>query len=593
MKTLTTLIALNLVVSLYSQDIDSVQALNNKAEYFISVDKDSTRYYGNLSYQLNNQRFPVENALSKLYVGMYYKRHGAYDTAYVLFNDAKEIFEERELPRELGRAYWYLGKTWHELHQFERAVPLYLKAFEQLELADDYRTQVKVLNGLGVMSVLQGEYIESLEWYQKCLEIVIQNDLQDMVFRVYSNIAGVYEKTGDSDLALVYYKKGIGYHKKETESYHITATLGNIGDIYKNQGNADSASHYFELAVQLSEEWNLDEIYVDEAKLRLSNYEGSYEKSIELLKRLINTKHAGRKAIFLTELTDTYKSQGALDSAIHYGIQTYEFNISHHSNVNAKSTAAMLAELYEAKGEEELALYYQKKYIALNDSIFHENDLRKNRDLMIKIETIEAANEVELLRSQLEVKELKQTSFIRLVTSVIILVFLMIWFYIYRQKVKRRQLSLNLQKQQLELDKKNSELQLQTLHMARHTNTMNELEEGLKKLVSDNDGVNKQVQRLINSIKIGRNMDKEWEKFDSYFSDVHKGYIDQLKVKFPSLTLNDVRLCTLLRLQLSNSEIATIMNIETKSIVTAKYRLRKKLALDNKEDLIAFLHGLE
>ncbi|MEM7298911.1 MAG: AMP-binding protein, partial [Bacteroidota bacterium] len=264
-----------------------------------------------------------------------------------------------------------------------------------------------------------------------------------------------------------------------------------------------------------------------------------------------------------------------------------------YANVNAKSTAAMLAELYEVKGMEEKALFYQKKYVALGDTIFRESDLRKNRDLMIKIETIEAANEVEILRSQLELKELKQASLIRLIVSSIIILFLIVWFYFYRQRVKRRQLSMDLQKQQLELDKKNSELQLQTLHMARHTNMMNELEEGLKKLVSNNEGENKPIQRLINAIKIGRNMDKEWEKFDSYFSDVHKGFIDQLKVKFSSLTVNDIRLCTLLRMKLSNSEIATIMNIETKSIITAKYRLRKKLGLDKKEDLISFLHEVE
>lgn len=45
------------------------------------------------------------------------------------------------------------------------------------------------------------------------------------------------------------------------------------------------------------------------------------------------------------------------------------------------------------------------------------------------------------------------------------------------------------------------------------------------------------------------------------------------------LTPNDEILCMMLKLEYSNKEIATILSITTNSVITARYRLKKKLSL--------------
>lgn len=62
--------------------------------------------------------------------------------------------------------------------------------------------------------------------------------------------------------------------------------------------------------------------------------------------------------------------------------------------------------------------------------------------------------------------------------------------------------------------------------------------------------------------------------------------------KYPDLTPNELMLCDLLYQKMSSKDIANQLNITHASVNTARYRLRKKLKLSNKEDLVVFLTHL-
>ncbi len=73
---------------------------------------------------------------------------------------------------------------------------------------------------------------------------------------------------------------------------------------------------------------------------------------------------------------------------------------------------------------------------------------------------------------------------------------------------------------------------------------------------------------------------------------IHEDFFRKLNEKFPSLTENDKKLCAMLRLNLSSKEIASIQNIEAKSVDMNRYRLRKKLNISAEEDLNSFLASI-
>ncbi|MAD32037.1 MAG: hypothetical protein CL854_07470, partial [Cryomorphaceae bacterium] len=62
--------------------------------------------------------------------------------------------------------------------------------------------------------------------------------------------------------------------------------------------------------------------------------------------------------------------------------------------------------------------------------------------------------------------------------------------------------------------------------------------------------------------------------------------------QFPKLTKGEVRLCYLIRQKMSNKEIATVLNVSPAAIEKAKYRLKKKIALDKEDALDEYIQGL-
>jgi DNA-binding CsgD family transcriptional regulator len=82
------------------------------------------------------------------------------------------------------------------------------------------------------------------------------------------------------------------------------------------------------------------------------------------------------------------------------------------------------------------------------------------------------------------------------------------------------------------------------------------------------------------------------EDLNNQVDQVHKDFISKLENKFPKLTENEKRLATLIRMNLSTKEIATLMNISAKGVEVARYRLKKTFGLTSADNLIHFIHNI-
>ena len=87
----------------------------------------------------------------------------------------------------------------------------------------------------------------------------------------------------------------------------------------------------------------------------------------------------------------------------------------------------------------------------------------------------------------------------------------------------------------------------------------------------------------------------EVSDMDGFYSEVegiHEDFTARLLDKYPSLTLQERRLATLLRLEFSSKYIAMIMNITPKSVEIARHRLRVKLGLTREQNLTEFIKNI-
>ncbi|WP_111308320.1 helix-turn-helix transcriptional regulator [Confluentibacter sediminis] len=92
------------------------------------------------------------------------------------------------------------------------------------------------------------------------------------------------------------------------------------------------------------------------------------------------------------------------------------------------------------------------------------------------------------------------------------------------------------------------------------------------------------------SIKL---LEPHWQIFIDKFNNLNPLFVSLLKSRYPSLTSSDIELCSLIKLNLENREIALILNIEYRSVIIKKQRLKKKLKLTKNDSLENFVNTLK
>ena len=130
--------------------------------------------------------------------------------------------------------------------------------------------------------------------------------------------------------------------------------------------------------------------------------------------------------------------------------------------------------------------------------------------------------------------------------------------------------------------------------LVRKRELLTDLREDLKDLkdVAKNEKSRNMLRNLVRKIGIHLNDEEHIHVFEANFERVHHEFFQELKTHFPDLTSKELRLCALVKMNLSNKEIAPILNISLRGVETARYRLRKRLDLEHEENMVEFLEKL-
>jgi len=95
---------------------------------------------------------------------------------------------------------------------------------------------------------------------------------------------------------------------------------------------------------------------------------------------------------------------------------------------------------------------------------------------------------------------------------------------------------------------------------------------------------------MLQKISQNNAPDMDWELFKVQFEKLYPGFFNNIEVRHPNLTQNELRLCTFLKLNLSTREIAGLIKISPKSVEVARVRLRKKLNLTRTQTLKSYFN---
>ncbi len=184
----------------------------------------------------------------------------------------------------------------------------------------------------------------------------------------------------------------------------------------------------------------------------------------------------------------------------------------------------------------------------------------------------------------------------------------------YYETIEQRRLYLEkeskIRQEQYELEKeierlKNNQLKIKilakdkelvnnSLQVVKKNKILNGIIHKLKDINAEtfDDSTKFQFTKLNKSIVKEVNADNSWKDLEKHIKNVHFDFLKRLKEKYPTISPRELDLSTYLLMNMSTKEIAEIMNISGGGVELARYRLRKKLELNKKENLIGFLMSI-
>lgn len=149
---------------------------------------------------------------------------------------------------------------------------------------------------------------------------------------------------------------------------------------------------------------------------------------------------------------------------------------------------------------------------------------------------------------------------------------------------QKQLMQFNNDKLRQDIENKNRELGLSTMNLIKKNEFLNDIKNEIKKAGNVNN-----IKKVVKIIDRNINNTDDWNLFEEAFNNVDKDFLKEIKREHPTLTSNDLRLCTYLRLNLSSKEIAPLLNISPRSVEVKRYRLRKKMGLSHESSLTDYI----
>lgn len=452
-----------------------------------------------------------------------------------------------------------------------------------------------MLNNLSICNKNLGDLPLALENQMESLRIKDSLGVDpSFIAASYWNISNIFYEIKDIDQSTSYLRKALKiYVELGDKSSEIQIKDLLASDLMSNKDSMDvvralmkeciayyKANNYMNDLAGMYEALGTIEVKEDNFDVA----EGWYSKALAIAEKGGERRFPG---ILYRRLAYVYREKGNYEDALVYGKKA--LSVAKELKLLKKeiNDHLELASIYEEMGNHEKALESYTNYHVMNDSILSNERILAMTELETKYQTEKKEQEIILLEEREKISKLRQSILILTLIGLSIFLF-SLWSY-FRQKAKRDRLEKEKLDQEIafktkDLDFKKQELTAFALQLSQKNELLENLKKDIKEIkIKPDEG--KSLQSLINTIQINQTDDDTWENFKQRFEQVHVGFNKRIKEEHPELTANDLRIISLIKMNLSSKEIANILNISSDGIKKARYRLRKKLGMVNEDNL--------
>jgi tetratricopeptide (TPR) repeat protein len=489
----------------------------------------------------------------------------------------------------LGIHQLYVSKFEEALDYFEKTKDLYLEI-------DRPTMALRPMNNMAVVLDKMGEIDQSLKIHLDILKLLEEEKIEgDQLASSYWNIASIKQSLSKNEEAIKWYKRAYIIYAELGDTLSQTDINFNIGLCQLNLRRLTEAEvifkncieYYQRAGMKVAEAESLDnlgEIYI---------YKKNYTEANASLLRALNlaSEHQGGHLVgqIYRRLNMLYLETNELKKAEKYGLLSLQNAKEYGRDKKIINDYLQLSIVYEKQGKLGLALSNYKNYFAHNDSIFGLEKLNAINEVQLEYEAFKREQEARLYEAEAKQAALEKKGLIAGILGLFGLLCALVYGFRQRMaknKLAKAKIDLELQHSKAKLEQKKKELTAYALQLAHK----NEVLEGIKEDVSSIKESNQQdLQKIVRTIDFNQNDDESWIGFRRRFQAVHKNFESNIKHNFPTITSNELRLMSLLKMTLSSKEIANILNISPDGVKKARHRLRKKLELDPTDSLEDFV----
>ncbi len=500
---------------------------------------------------------------------------------------------------------------------------LLLKEMYSHSIAKKDRLETAIcLQQMGHICYYLGNYPQALDFHEKADRLLREGGVHDRE-RVAANLNDMgilcyYNR--QIPLAWKQYEEALSIYQSTGNIEGMADTYGRIGHLYEKRQRYDSAFYFQRLALQqysrISQRQGMAKIYENMGSIYedLERYDSSWYYFTHSLELYGQTGEEVASIEVVNNLGDIYRKTGRYQEAI---VQTGKaLALAERTNDLYEKGAAYrdLGKAYHLMHREDSAYHYLELSRRATIDIYSKENNRQTAFLSVLFDIDKKNDEIVQLENDRNITMIITIS----VTIVVILLIILGWVIISRQRIKIRNDRLEsennrhvyevnrermqselinraLQEERLveELDVRRKGLTTYTLHVIQKNQLLENLRDRLSFLVKeDRRDQKKQLQQLIQQINQNFNHDQYWEEFRETFGQVHQQFFDNLNRHSGELTGNDLRLLSLIKLNLASVDIATLLGISPDSLRVSRYRLKKKLSLGAADSLTTFVQAM-
>ncbi|MCE7996964.1 MAG: tetratricopeptide repeat protein [Roseivirga sp.] len=493
-----------------------------------------------------------------------------YQKAEEVLNHAKDISESIGFHRGLAYSNLSLVTICIRRNDYGRGIELSFSGIEAAKKIGNVDLEVSNLINIGSIKQSLKDYVSAETFLLDARSLAESNTrVPEMRKGQINGSLGILSAVKkDYGSALTYFQEALRIFETHNSQAQTANVLLNMGYSYAQLGEFSNANEYYDQAesiwTELKNERSLAIILKNRSELMIGA--GEPRSAINFLKKALE------KEVFLDDLvlSDIY---------------------------------SLLSRANESISKHKEALAYYRQYIGLKDSLSMRASEKNIAGMTERFEFQKMKTEKEMQLQQIEIENLKIAKS-RQVILIVAVVLLMIAFWAVwnRNKLKTKLIikekdrliahqEVILQQHQFETEKEGLVAYAKGLLSSNETLEKKALE--LEEKLETDQRNNADVDDLVAKMQFAVNGEKDWAAFVLYFEAVYPQFFSLIEHnKKVQLTTSEQRLLALLKINLSNKEIAVLLNISSDSVIRAKYRLKQKLGFVETKEMLDFLSDL-